>query len=74
MQTGWMSHATVPATKPELKVIYTSGYSSELFGSDVKLEDGVNYLPKPYLSGKLTTIVRHALGGRKMNGAPLVGA
>ena len=48
-------------TKPELKVIYTSGYSSELFGSNVKLEEGVNYLPKPYLSNKLTTIVRNAL-------------
>jgi len=49
------------AGKPGLKVIYTSGYSSELFGSDIRLEDGVNYLPKPYLSGKLSTIIRNAL-------------
>ena len=49
------------ATKPGLKVIYTSGYSSELFDSDIDLKDGVNYLPKPYLSGKLTTIIRSAL-------------
>jgi two-component system, cell cycle sensor histidine kinase and response regulator CckA len=49
------------ATKPNLRVIYTSGYSSELFDSDVRLEDGVNYLPKPYLSGKLTSIIRNAL-------------
>ncbi len=47
--------------KPELKVIYTSGYSSELFGSNVQLLEGVNYLPKPYLSNKLTTIIRNAL-------------
>jgi two-component system, cell cycle sensor histidine kinase and response regulator CckA len=47
--------------KPELKVIYTSGYSNELFGSNVKLLEGVNYLPKPYLSNKLTTIIRNAL-------------
>ena len=47
--------------KPDLKVIYTSGYSSELFGSNVKLLEGVNYLPKPYLSKKLTTIIRNAL-------------
>ena len=47
--------------KPDLKVIYTSGYSSELFGSNVKLLEGVNYLPKPYLSNKLTTIIRNAL-------------
>jgi PAS domain S-box-containing protein len=47
--------------KPDLKVIFTSGYSSELFGSNVKLQEGVNYLPKPYLSNKLTTIIRNAL-------------
>ena len=49
------------SSKPDLKVIYTSGYSSELFGSDVQLEDGVNYLPKPYFCGKLTAIIRNAL-------------
>ncbi len=49
------------STKPGLKVIFTSGYSSELFTSDVRLEDGVNYLPKPYFSGKLTAIIRNAL-------------
>jgi CheY-like chemotaxis protein len=49
------------ADQPNLKVIYTSGYSAELFDSDVKLEDGRNYLPKPYLSAKLTRIVRQAL-------------
>jgi len=49
------------AEQPDLKVIYTSGYSSELFGSDIRLEDGRNYLPKPYLSAKLTTILHRAL-------------
>ena len=27
----------------------------------VRLQDGVNYLPKPYLSGKLTAVIRNAL-------------
>ncbi len=49
------------SSKPNLKVIYTSGYSSELFTSGVSLEAGVNYLPKPYFSGKLTAIIRNAL-------------
>ena len=53
------------SSKPDLKVIYTSGYSSELFGSDVQLEDGVNYLPKPYFCGKLTAIIRNALERRQ---------
>ncbi|HEX8312538.1 MAG TPA: response regulator, partial [Chthoniobacteraceae bacterium] len=47
--------------KPELKVIYTSGYSGDLFTSDVQLHEGYNYLPKPYLSSKLTSILRNAL-------------
>jgi nitrogen-specific signal transduction histidine kinase/ActR/RegA family two-component response regulator len=47
--------------KPDLKVIYTSGYSSELFDSNVNLQEGVNYLPKPYLSSKLTEIIQRAL-------------
>ena len=47
--------------RPDLKVIYTSGYSSSLFAGEVKLEDGVNYLPKPYMSQKLTAILRDAL-------------
>jgi PAS domain S-box-containing protein len=47
--------------RPDLKVIYTSGYSSELFKSDIELQDGVNYLPKPYMSSKLTSMLRNAL-------------
>jgi two-component system, cell cycle sensor histidine kinase and response regulator CckA len=49
------------ADKPELKVIYTSGYSGELFASNVKIQEGVNYLPKPYLTSTLTTIITRAL-------------
>jgi YesN/AraC family two-component response regulator len=35
------------ADKPDVKIIYTSGYSSQLFASDLELIDGQNYLPKP---------------------------
>ena len=59
-------------TRPDLKVIYTSGYSSELFASNVKLKDGVNYLPKPYLSGKLASIIQGALRDAKTVGADTV--
>jgi two-component system cell cycle sensor histidine kinase/response regulator CckA len=48
------------ARRPELKVIYSSGYSADLFGSDVQLREGVNYLPKPYLTNKLTAILARA--------------
>ncbi len=49
------------AERPQLKVIYTSGYSTELFASAQPLDEGRNYLPKPYLSAKLTALVRAVL-------------
>jgi len=49
------------ADKPELKVIYSSGYSSDLFCSGIELREGFNYLPKPYLSSKLVAILRQVL-------------
>ena len=58
------------ADKPTLRVIYTSGYSSELFASGVELREGINYLPKPYLSSKLNAILRHVLDSEPVaNGA-----
>ncbi len=47
--------------RPDLKVIYTSGYSPDLFDSGLVLEEGVNYLPKPYTSAMLAEILRGAL-------------
>lgn len=49
------------ADRPALKVIYTSGYSTELFAGDTPLAEGVNYLPKPYPTARLVAIVRGAL-------------
>jgi len=49
------------AERPGLKVIYTSGYSPELFDNSLALEEGVNYLPKPYTSAMLGEILRAAL-------------
>ena len=49
------------AEQPELKVIYTSGYSPDLFDGSLILEEGVNYLPKPYNSSMLAGILRSAL-------------
>jgi two-component system cell cycle sensor histidine kinase/response regulator CckA len=46
---------------PRLKVIYTSGYSPGMAGSDASLLKGRNFLPKPYSIGKLTQFVRECL-------------
>ncbi|MDB6027932.1 MAG: Blue-light-activated protein [Verrucomicrobiales bacterium] len=52
------------ADKPELKVIYTSGYSPGMAGKDIALLEGFNFLPKPYPPGRLAQMVRECLDGR----------
>jgi CheY-like chemotaxis protein len=46
---------------PDLKVIFTTGYSSELMGKDFEIKDGVNFLQKPYPPQKLVQTVRNRL-------------
>jgi CheY-like chemotaxis protein len=46
---------------PNLKVIYTSGYSPGTAGRDTSLLKRRNFLPKPYSIGKLAQFVRECL-------------
>ena len=46
---------------PKLKVIYASGYSAETACQDLLLEEGVNFLAKPFQAHKLALIIRHNL-------------
>ncbi len=46
---------------PKLKVVYTSGYSAEVAGKDFPLEEGVNFLTKPFEAHKLAQTIRAAL-------------
>lgn len=55
--------------QPGLKVIYTSGYSSEIMGSDSEFSDGP-FLPKPYTAPQLAQMVRDSLDAKP--GAPAV--
>ena len=47
--------------KPELRVLFSSGYSSDMIGKDFVLSDGVNFLQKPYNPQTLAETVRHCL-------------
>jgi len=47
--------------KPKLKVIYTSGYSIEVASRDFPLEEGVNFLAKPFGAHKLAQTIREKL-------------
>jgi two-component system cell cycle sensor histidine kinase/response regulator CckA len=46
---------------PNLKVIYTSGYSPGMAGRDATVLKRRNFLPKPYSIGKLAQFVRECL-------------
>jgi two-component system, cell cycle sensor histidine kinase and response regulator CckA len=47
--------------RPELKVIFTSGYSAEVVGKDFVLQPGLVYLQKPYPPNRLASKVRECL-------------
>ena len=48
---------------PETKIIFSSGYSVEVFGKDLELKDWINFLQKPYHPRKLAQAVRECLDG-----------
>jgi PAS domain S-box-containing protein len=51
---------TLIMDKPDLKVIFTSGYSAELLGSDFEREQEHVFLAKPYLPDRLAqTVAAH---------------
>jgi signal transduction histidine kinase len=52
------------AEDPDLRVIYTSGYSPGMAGKDIALLEGFNFLPKPYPPQRLAHLVRECLDGK----------
>jgi two-component system, cell cycle sensor histidine kinase and response regulator CckA len=49
------------AERPQLKIIFTSGYGEDMVGKDFILEPGLCYLQKPYDVRKLAASVRDCL-------------
>jgi len=43
---------------PGMKVLYTSGYSPEIAGQELHLEEGLNFIAKPYYPNKLAQTIR----------------
>jgi CheY-like chemotaxis protein len=53
---------------PNLKVIYTSGYSPGMAGKELELLEGRNFLPKPYSIGQLSKVIRECLDATAKHG------
>ena len=51
--------------EPNLKVVYTSGYSSEVAGKDLALRTGENFVQKPFPAEILLATVRRCLDHKK---------
>jgi DNA-binding response OmpR family regulator len=48
--------------RPNLKVLFTSGYTADVISRRGVLDEGVSYLPKPFTMETLTAKIREVLG------------
>ena len=51
------------ADKPDLKVIFSSGYGADALGKNFRLDPKLNYLQKPYPPQTLARVIRRCLDG-----------
>ena len=56
--------------RPDVKVIFVSGYADEAIGDRRMLEDGASFLQKPFTLEELLVKVREVLADRRANRAP----
>jgi PAS domain S-box-containing protein len=68
--TGRELAERLQAEKPEIKVLYSSGYSPDVIGRSFKLPENSFFLAKPYHPPKLALAVRECLDNVKRPGAP----
>jgi len=62
--TGSELAETLQTQKPDLKVVYTSGYSHEVLQQDFALRGEVHFLQKPYHQDALVKAIRAALDAK----------
>ena len=54
--------------RPHLGVLYMSGYARDIIARAGRLEEGINYLPKPFTPDELGRRVREVLDRRVLVG------
>ena len=59
--SGQQLAATLRERRPDLPIVFTSGYSNDFAGGGISLREGVNFLQKPYTLTGLTAILRACL-------------
>jgi len=58
---GWEMAAELRKRRPEMKILFTSGYNEEIANAHGRVDEGIEFLPKPYLPAVLTQRVRQVL-------------
>ena len=60
-KNGKMAYDEIKKLCPEIKAIFTSGYTTELIDKKGVLEEGINFIPKPVSADELLRKVREVL-------------
>lgn len=55
---------TLSATRPDMRIIFMSGFSADLLTETMRMEAKAGFLPKPFTIAKLTGLVRDVLDGK----------
>lgn len=55
------------AMRPEMKCLFMSGYTADIIANRNVLDEGINFLQKPFSSEALAVKLREALSGRGSN-------
>ena len=61
--TGDVLAERASASRPDMKILFTSGYARTSLVSDGRLKEGVNLLSKPYRRAELAEKIRSVLAG-----------
>ncbi len=67
---GWEMATHIRTQRPDMKILFTSGYNEEIANAHGRIADGVEFLPKPYLPAVLAQRVRQVLDGPPPGGQP----
>ena len=61
---GKQLYETMRALRPDLRVLYMSGYTEDTIAHHGVLEKGINFIQKPFSNESLTRTVREVLDGK----------
>ena len=65
--TGKELYAVLNNLQPDLKVIFMSGYASDLVGHQDIIDQGTCFIQKPFSLHKLSEVIRQTLDSKKYN-------